>query len=312
MDNNGRARLGYWVFIAVFVCLILFFLSVWSFVGGMEKLVVFNSWAYELASSFPWSPSMGVHFNVLGGAFAVVIPGLVAIALFRQTAWIRWSAGVLDAIFGGILMLSASGGGWIAAIVGILIVLGYRGAKTFWVTSLALVTTVGATFPIWQNAGWVGVVFPWGNMLGRFEIWQATIAVLRDYPLTGLGLGGWWSELPSFTTVGGPHNAYLQLYSDTGALGLIALVLAVIIGIRLLWQIRRLDKDSPGFGVVVGITAGMIAGGVLALVDVNTNVLFSIGGEYLYFAVPLIWLWAALFVVSHQRLLGDSTNGRKG
>lgn len=310
--NNSRARLGYWIFLGVLLPLILLFLSIWVFAGGIGKQVVFNSWAYELAALLPWLPDMTPHANVLGGAFAVVIPGLVAIALFRQRAWVRWSAGILAAIFGGILVLSASGGGWIAAIVGILIVLLYRSAKTFWGTFLALGTTIVATFPIWHNASWVGVVFPWGNLLGRLEIWQATIAVLKDHPLTGLGLGGWWSKLPSYTTAGGPHNAYLQLYSDTGALGFIALVIAAIIGIRLLWLIRRSDKGSPSYGVGVGIAAGIIAGGVHALVDVNTNVIIPIGDEYLYFAAPLLWLWAALLVVSCQRLLGGSTSGNKG
>jgi len=90
--------------------------------------------------------------NVVGGALAVVIPGLVAITLFRQRAWVRWSAGVLALIFGGILVLSASGGGWIGTIVGILVVLLYRGTKTFWRTFAALGAAVGATFPIWHNA----------------------------------------------------------------------------------------------------------------------------------------------------------------
>lgn len=314
--NNSRARLGYWVFIAVFVCLILFFLSIWFFTGDIAKQVGF-SWAYELASSVPWSPSITPNPNTLGGAFAVVIPGLVAIALFRQRTWIRWSAGILAAIFGGILMLSASGGGWIAAMAGVFIVLLYRGAKTFWGTSLALGTAIGATFPIWHNAGWVGVVFPWGSILSRLEIWQATIIALKDHPLTGLGLGGWWSELPAFDPLGGPHNAYLQLYSDTGVLGLIALVIAVIIGVKIFRKILHSDKDSLNYGIAVGIAAGIIAGGVHALVDVNTNVLIPnvlipTSDEYLFFAVPLLWLWAALLVVSCQRLLGDSRNGNKG
>jgi hypothetical protein len=189
--NNNRARLGYWVFIAGLLCLILFFLSVWVFIGGAGKQVVFNKWAYELGSSLPCPLSITPNSNVLGGAFAVVIPGLVAITLSRQRAWIRWSTGILTAVFGGILVLSVSGGGWIAAIAGIFIVLLSRGAKTVWCTSLALGATIGATFPIWHNTDWIGVVFPINSLLVRLELWKATIAVLRDYPLTGLGLGGW-------------------------------------------------------------------------------------------------------------------------
>jgi len=62
----------------------------------------------------------------------VVIPVLVAITLFRQRTWIRWSAGVLAVVFGVILVLSASGSGWVAAIAGVIIVLISRNAKLLW------------------------------------------------------------------------------------------------------------------------------------------------------------------------------------
>ena len=309
--NNSNARLGYWAFITAFFCLILFSLSAWVFMGGLGRRVVFNSWAYELASSLPWSLTMRPTSNAIGTAFAVVIPGLVAIALFQQRAWARWSAGTLAIIFGGILVLSASAGGWIATIAGILIVLLFRGAKTFWGTLLALGVTVGATFPIWHNVTWIGEIFPFGSLLARVERWQATIAALKDSPLTGLGLGGWWSQVSAYGMGGGPHNAYLQLYSDTGPLGFAAVIIAVIISIRLFWQILHSDKSNPYYGITLGIAAGLIGGGIHALVDDNMNVIIPMGNEYLYFAVPLLWLWAAFLVVSYQRLLRGSVNNKQ-
>jgi len=309
--NNGDARPGYWGFIAVFLCLVLLLLSVWAFVGGQGRHVVFNTWAYELASPSTRSLSMTVNANVLGGAFAIVIPGLVAVALFRQRTWIRWSAGILAVIFGGILVLSASGGGWIATIAGIFIVLLYHRARTFWVTSLASVVAVAATLPIWYNTTWIKAVFSIPSLSSRLERWQATIVALKDSPLTGLGLGGWWSKVSTFGMLGGPHNAYLQLVSDTGALGMIALVLAVIIGVKLFRQILYADKDSPTYGITTGITAGLIAGGIHALLDDNMNALIQIGNDYLYYAIPLLWLWAALLVVSCQRLLRNTEKDKR-
>ena len=309
--NNSDARLGDWGFLAVFLSLILFFLSTLVFAGGSGKHIVFNEWAYELASSLTGVPSMPVNINVVGGALAVVIPGLVAVALFRQRAWVRWSAGILAVIFGGILVLSASGGGWIATIAGIFIVLLYHRARTFWVTSLASVVAVAATLPIWYNTTWIKAVFPLQSLFSRLEMWQATIVALKENPLTGLGLGGWWSKVSTFGLIGGPHNAYLQLFSDTGALGMIALVLAAIIGVKLFRQILYADKDSPTYGITVGITAGLSAGGIHALLDDNMNVLIQIGNDYLYYAVPLLWLWSALLVVSCQRLLQNTEKGKR-
>lgn len=309
--NNSDARPGYWGFLAGFLFLILFFLSALAFAGGPGKHIVFNEWAYELAAPLTRPFSMPVNINVVGGALAVVIPGLVAVALFRQRAWVRWSAGTLAVIFGGILVLSASGGGWIAATAGIFIVLLYHRVKTFWGTSLASVVAVGTTLPIWYNTTWIKAVFPIQSLLDRVERWQATIAALKDYPLAGLGLGGWWSKVSTFGMLGGPHNAYLQLYSDTGALGMIALVLAVIISVKLFRQILYADKDSPIYGITAGITAGIIAGGIHALIDDNMNALIQVGNDYLYYAIPLLWLWAALLVVSCQRLLRNTEKDKR-
>ena len=309
--NNGRAPIGYWISIAIFLSLVLLFLSAWVFQSGIGKYVVFNSWAYKLASTFSLPIAMKPQFNVLGGAFAVVIPALVAITLFRQQVWVRTVSGILALIFVFILVLSASSGGWIATVAGVMIVLFCRGVKTFWSSLLVSGAATGATFPLWHNASWVEVVFPIGSLLGRLELWQDTVAALKEHPLTGLGLGGWVSKVPVKTFQVSPHNAYVQLYSDTGILGFVALIVAAIMSFRLLWQILHCSKDSPYYGVAVGVGAGIISGGIHAIVDVNTNVLIPIGEGYLFYAVPLLWIWAALLVVSHWNLTSD-TAGRKG
>jgi O-antigen ligase len=303
--NNSHARAGYWVFVTVLLSPIFLFLSVGVFAGGAARQLTFNSWACELASSLPWSLSITPHFNVLGAAFAVVIPGLVAVTIFRQRAWVRWSAGLLAVIFGGILALSASGGGWIATMTGILIVLLFCSSRVMQGALLAS-GLVWAIFPIWHNASWIGAIFYPGALSGRIERWQEIIAVLKDSPLTGLGLGGWWSKASVLGIGGNPHNAYLQLYSDAGALGLIAFIVAAVIGVRLFWQIMHADKGSPYYGFALGSAAGLIAGGIHALIDDNMSLIVPMGNEYIYFAVPLLWLWAALFVVSAQHLLRNS------
>ena len=309
--NNNRARLRYWVFIAGLLCFILFFLSVLVFVGENGKQTVFNKWAYELGSSLPLPLTITPNCNVLGGAFAIVIPALVAIALSRQRTWLRWGSSILAVVFGGILVLSASGSGWIATAIGILIVLLLYSVKITGYASLVAGATIGATLPLWHNANWKGVVFPVESLLYRVEMWKATIAALRDSPLTGFGLGGWGYKLPMYSPLGGSHNAYLQLYSDTGALGFIGSIIGAIVIIKLFLQILHSDKGSPYYGIAWGIAAGIIAGGIYAIVEVNTNLLIDTGSTYVYFAVPLLWLWVALLVVCCQRLTQNKAKDNK-
>jgi O-antigen ligase len=306
--NNNRAQLPYWLFWAGFLFLILLTLAVWVFKSGIGKVVIFNSWIYSLSSSISSPISVKPHSNALANACAVVIPVLLSVVIFRQRAWIKWSAGILALILIGALVLSASGGGWIATVVGILMILLVRNRKVFWSSLVTLMVAVAATYPAWSDASWIGVVFPIESLTSRLDLWQVTLFAMKDSLLTGLGLGGWWSKVPTNVVEGGQHDAYLQLYSDSGILGILALIIAGIICTRLIWQILHSDKHNPVYGVATGIATGIICGGICAILEANTNVLIPAGKEYLYFAVPFLWLWAALLVICHQGLLAHDHN----
>jgi hypothetical protein len=306
--NNSDAPAGYWVLWGVFISAVLLFLSFETFQSGIGRRVVFNEWAYKLAASTDCSSSLKIDTNTPGDACAVVIPGLVSLVLFRQRPWLRWSAGVLAAVFTFIIVLSASPGGWLAAIAGLLFVLMAFNYKVFWTFLISLGIAAASIF-VWVKPEWMYQVFsfPLYKLSRRVEIWGATVTALKDHPLTGFGLGGWWSSVPAQTAAEGtPHSAYLQLYSDTGVMGLIALIAAAIITFRLIWQIWRSDRNSPGFGMALGIGAGIVAGGAHALVEVNTNVLIPIRDTTIYFAIPFLWMWAAFCVAAHHRLARDT------
>ena len=307
LANNYSTKKWYWIFTAAFFCLVLISLSIWSFAGETGKHVVFNSWVFQQVSRLQLSPGTSVHANVLGGAFAVVIPGLVGITLSTQRTGIRWTAGILAVIFAAILVLSASSGGWIAAIVGLFIVFLFHRTRIFLYAFLTIAVAVGGTFPIWHNASWVGTVLSISSIQGRIDIWQETLNALKNQPFTGFGLGGWWDEpsLSGYITPGGAHNAYLQLYSDTGIISIVVLVIAVVIGIKLFRRILQSDKTSKYYGITLGISGGIVAGGIHAIVDNNLNILIQTENEPIYFAVPLLWLFIACLYVSYQLLEGQ-------
>jgi len=75
----------------------------------------------------------------------------------------------------------------------------------------------------------------------RLGLWSRTIHMIRDHPLTGVGLGNWRVVLPTYGTEGmrsdtgtlhfqRPHNDLLWVASETGLLGG-ALYLAVFLGV---------------------------------------------------------------------------------
>lgn len=69
----------------------------------------------------------------------------------------------------------------------------------------------------------------------RTEIWRATLLMIKDYPLAGVGMGGYWTAFPAYHDASGSmtpqqaHNDYLELVASGGliALGIFVWFVAV-------------------------------------------------------------------------------------
>lgn len=66
----------------------------------------------------------------------------------------------------------------------------------------------------------------------RMIMWQATMRVIADRPVTGVGAGAWEAQIPLYQTAGSQletdyyvHNEYLQLMAEYGVLGWLVLLL---------------------------------------------------------------------------------------
>jgi O-antigen ligase len=53
------------------------------------------------------------------------------------------------------------------------------------------------------------------SIFNRLRHWQATLAIIKESPLVGIGIGGFCAEKWRFA-----HNSYLQLWAEAGILGL--------------------------------------------------------------------------------------------
>jgi O-antigen ligase len=84
---------------------------------------------------------------------------------------------------------------------------------------------------------------------GRPRIWQETLRVIRDFPLTGTGLGTYqtamlvYQQTDRVVSINQAHNQYLHLLAEGGVLLAVPMMLALVAFIRLFS--RRLAQDSP-------------------------------------------------------------------
>lgn len=104
------------------------------------------------------------------------------------------------------------------------------------------------------------------SLTERLQFWSKTMAVIKEHPLVGCGLGNWQFNYAK-TGIGGiknlekgitaqhPHNEALSIWAETGTIGL---VLVVLFAFFLFRQIRYAIGHAPTaplFIVVCGLVA---------------------------------------------------------
>jgi O-antigen ligase len=138
------------------------------------------------------------------------------------------------------------------------------------------------------------------TVLDRLAIWRSTTALWHDFPLAGVGPGGFYWRYPAYLPLGStmdpnlrhPHNLWLEYGSMWGAIGLgwIVFVLGV------LWcSLRRRWRNWPTAPqqwtacrpIAAGLVAGLAAGVAHGQVD-------AFGA----LADLAAWNWAALGLLS--------------
>jgi O-antigen ligase len=131
------------------------------------------------------------------------------------------------------LLLTFSTGGWLGALVGALVVLGYLGHRRLVLSAggAAVVALVGVS-----GLAIVGVLPERLNPLRqtggfRLELWQSSLEMVRDHPLLGIGLDNFAYLYEQFylrvgaasePNLSHPHNWLLDFWLSLGAVGLIA------------------------------------------------------------------------------------------
>ena len=129
-------------------------------------------------------------------------------------------------------------------------------AALFFANASAVVTRIGDTIE--------------HGMGGRLDIWRATMPMIRDFWLTGVGAGAYeramivYQPAPHETYFNHAHNEYLQLLSEGGLLLAIPAVLAVVATVRCI-RSRLADDRTPLYWVRVGAVSGMAGVAVQSL-----------------------------------------------
>ena len=146
------------------------------------------------------------------------------------------------------------------------------------------------------------------SVRGRTPIWHDTIDMLKDSPLSGLGLGCWaltymnhYGNTDFTAGITHAHNAYLELYSNTGFLGALALLVSLVIAGKLGLDIIRSPRNGPWYGFGIGVLLACVATLLVGIVEsAPIGVPLVAGNTYYYILSPIPWILMGLLVIAHR------------
>jgi O-antigen ligase len=250
--------------------------AVWVGVpNGVVVLAAIRDHSYHVTDTPP------VIFYQTQNAVALFMEPLIAAAaavlLYVRDPRIRLFSLLALCVLLPVEVLTFSRGGYLAvAVVAVALAVSHR--RRLWL-SLGLVAAglLFSRLPLVANR----IVLETHNVYGntvffRFEIWSATVKLLRQRPLAGAGLSGFQERIAPFWNAihplpsqrfNDPHNIVLNFWVETGLLGLLAFTWIFLALLAAGWRgWRKGDRDwrPLSLGVILALVAIVVHG----LVDV--------------------------------------------
>jgi hypothetical protein len=234
----------------------------------------------------------------------------------RYVDLIKWGLGIvfLGTVIGTVIILPLDLssayhfnlyylGVWLAIVAAIAIGIVGRGALIRTISALLCSAFVGLTIFFLYDYGGLQRILVLHSIVIRMPMWQSTLEFMSGSTIfTGLGLGCW-----HFSPVGVHehlHNAYIELYAHTGALGVVALIVAVAIGAKLAVDIVCYSpRKHPYYGFGIGVLLAIFAAALAGTLEITPLAIPGVGSvPPFYLLSPIPWLLAAALVMAHRLL----------
>lgn len=165
----------------------------------------------------------------------------LGIVVFSDDRRERWVAAAFAVLFALADVLSFSRLGWLTLACLVVFVAAFTRVR-WWIWAGIVVAGVGSFLLSSSVRRRVLVEFSPGSnntVLLRRPLWLSTLNMLRHRPLQGGGLDGFKATVQRYAVEGYnqdliyPHNLFLDFWSETGAVGLIAIIFYGVQVIRL-------------------------------------------------------------------------------
>ena len=202
--------------------------------------------------------------NVLGEYLLLLIPIAAGFILARPGKFNKVVSLAITGLLGLCMIYTYSRGNWIGLMAAILLFFMFYDGRIVWLGIIAMLFA-----PLFVPQTVVDRLLSVGDTSDtstsyRVYIWMGTFAMLKDYWISGIGLGteAFNTIYPYYSYAGivapHSHNLYLQIITENGIMGLISFLALIITYYRMcISTIIRITKDKMLKAVVIGFSAGM-------------------------------------------------------
>lgn len=221
------------------------------------------------------------HPNMIAGTLLLLLPVVWGGRTLwgQRRRWVARAQGAVALVMVVVVLLTLSRTAWLVLLVGTLLFAlravlwrrwrGLLAGGVFLLLALTLSRSLWVDRLLGTRAA--------GSWRTRVEVWDRALQTLRDFPLTGIGLGHFepltrqfypYQVAPDAWHFGHAHNLWLQVGVEWGWFGMVAWV-GIIGGV--LWRLLRvgthLPPHSPLASLATGLTVSLVAYNLFGLVD---------------------------------------------
>jgi O-antigen ligase len=207
------------------------------------------------------------HYMTYSGLLMVVICATAARLLYARRDWI-WSALVMPALLVA-LALTFTRNAWVGACVGVGLLLLMRDLRLFGLLPVVAALFIALAPPAITERAYSMFNLNDPTNRDRLAMVQAGTAIIKRYPLTGVGPNVMPEIYPTFRTAAAVeltpphlHNVPLQIAAERGLPALAVWGWFVVTAAVTLWRKFRLDRARYLAAAALGALAAALAAGI--------------------------------------------------
>ncbi len=267
----------------VFVALYGIYQHIFGFDGGTTwtDTEMFEDIATRVVSTFG-------NPNVLGEYLLLLIPVCAGYILSEKKFYNKGAFLVITGLLSLCMVFTYSRGNWIGLLVAMALFFMFYDRRVVWLGVIAVLF-----LPVFLPETIINRFMSVGNTSDsstsyRVNIWMGTVAMLKDYWISGVGLGteAFNEVYPyySFHGIVAPHshNLYLQLVVENGITGLAAFVILILTYYRMCISSIIRNKDRMLKATTIGLSAGMFGYLVQGMFD---NVWYNYRIVFMFYVI---------------------------